>query len=343
MSNQPTASVPPYAQSTPGAPSYNDVTRPPPESYRPQTASDANYNHNPPSNGNSLPYRPPPGTTTSTKADPPYSQPIQTSYPPAYPIPSQSTGLTYPGGPPPSAPGSYGPPLSMADQLPRPAHTPLPVATIAKPSLKATLIATESTLREYMNMQRVRRLKTEPGMDERLRIQAATALGDLRSLREEVADMIKAAEKHRWRRFLVGGVMCVPSPPILPVGVANTPSASFIPLVRILFRRPRTQYRDSSTDMSGGATNDTEYAFFKSKSLVARILRSVQRPGLATLTFFVFAVMYVFQNEVTLRIARTVGKRLKRLSSKVERGEEDVNEEDLKMLQGWRWRILMWS
>ncbi|KAK1831855.1 hypothetical protein QBC39DRAFT_350317 [Podospora conica] len=177
-----------------------------------------------------------------------------------------------------------------------------------------------------MNMQRVRRLKAEPGMDERLRIQAATALGDLRTLRQEVGEMVRAAEKHRWRRFIVGGVI-----------------ASFIPLVRILFRRPRTQYKDSSTDMSGAATNDTEYAFFKSKSLVARILRSIHRPGLATLTFFVFAVMYVFQNEVTLRIARTVGKKLKRLSSKVERGEEDVNEEDLKMLQGWRWRILMWS
>lgn len=221
MSNQPTASVPPYAHSTPGVSSYNDVTRPPPESYRPQTASDsANYNSNiPPSNGNSLPYRPPPAPIASTKADPPYSQPVQTSYPPppgtyppAFPLPPQSTGLTYPG-PPPSAPGSYGPPLSMADQVPRPAHTPLPVATIAKPSLKATRLATESTLREYMNMQRVRRLKTEPGMDERLRIQAATALGDLRSLREEVADLVKAAEKHRWRRFLVGGVMYIPPSP----------------------------------------------------------------------------------------------------------------------------------
>jgi hypothetical protein len=53
--------------------------------------------------------------------------------------------------------------------------------------------------------------------------------------------------------------------------------------------------------------------------------------------------MYVFQNEVTLRVARTVAKRLKKLSSKVERGEEDLSEDDLKLLQGWRWNVLLWS
>lgn len=53
--------------------------------------------------------------------------------------------------------------------------------------------------------------------------------------------------------------------------------------------------------------------------------------------------MYVFQNEVTLRIARTVSKRLKKLSSKVERGDEAINEDDVKLLQGWRWNILLWS
>jgi len=102
----------------------------------------------------------------------------------------------------------------------------------------------------------------------------------------------------------------------------------------MLFRRPQHEV-DSA--------NDTEYAFKKSRSLISRILSSVHRPGMATLAFFVFAVMYVFQNEVTLRVARTVSKRLKRLSSKVERGEEDINEDDLKLLAGWRWNVLLWS
>lgn len=104
--------------------------------------------------------------------------------------------------------------------------------------------------------------------------------------------------------------------------------------MRILFRRPQHE-----TEVA----NDTEYAFRKSKSLIARILRAARRPGIATLAFFVFAVMYVFQNEVTLRVARTVSKRLKRLSAKVERGEDEIGEDDVKLLQGWRWRVLLWS
>ncbi|KAK1759196.1 hypothetical protein QBC47DRAFT_371260 [Echria macrotheca] len=165
------------------------------------------------------------------------------------------------------------------------------------------------------------------GLDERLRIQASAVLGDLRSLRDEVSVLVKTAEGHRWRRFLVGGFI-----------------ATFIPAVRAIFRRPASSSKDRGTDPAlGMAANDTEYAFRRSKSLISRILGSVHRPGLATLAFFVFAVLYVFQNEVTLRVARTIGRRLKKLSAKVERGDEEVSEEDVKLLQNWRWRILMWS
>lgn len=111
------------------------------------------------------------------------------------------------------------------------------------------------------------------------------------------------------------------------------PSASFIPIVKKLFPRP---HREPET------ANNTEYAFRKSKSLISRILDATRRPGIATVAFFVFAVLYVFQNEVSLQVARTVTKRLKKLTSKVEAGE-DVGEEDLKLLQGWRWRVLVWS
>lgn len=92
------------------------------------------------------------------------------------------------------------------------------------------------------------------------------------------------------------------------------------------------------------SSNDTEYAFKRSKSLISRILGSVQGFGkLASFTFFIFAVVYVFQNEVSLRVARTVSKRLKRLTSKLERGDEVVTEADMRLLRGWRWRILLWS
>ena len=77
---------------------------------------------------------------------------------------------------------------------------------------------------------------------------------------------------------------------------------------------------------------------------MARILDSVHgKSGLASVAFFVFAVLYVFQNEVALRVAKTVSKRLKRLRDKVERGEEEISEKDVELLKGWRWRILLWS
>jgi len=62
----------------------------------------------------------------------------------------------------------------------------------------------------------------------------------------------------------------------------------------------------------------------------------------AKVAFFVFAVLYVFQNEVSLRVARTVQKRVRRLMERVERGDEDVDEKDVRMLEGWRWRVLLW-
>ncbi|KAK0719433.1 hypothetical protein B0H67DRAFT_486896 [Lasiosphaeris hirsuta] len=209
------------------------------------------------------------------------------------------------------------PPPLTTNHYPGPSTTPLPLATATKPKLKDTKTATEFALREYMNLQRSRYRKGEVGIEERLRIQASTVLGDLRVLREEVGGLVKSAESHRWRRFIVGGAI-----------------ATFIPVVRTIFRRPSDEKESS---------NNTEYAFRRSRSLISRIMDSAYRPGFATLAFFVFAVMYVFQNEVTLRVSRAVAKRLKRLTSKVERGEEEISEADLKLLQGWRWRILLWS
>lgn len=119
---------------------------------------------------------------------------------------------------------------------------------------------------------------------------------------------------------------------------ANAKSGTLIPAVRRLFRRPESN--------SEGTSNDTEYAFFHSKSLVQRVLDSV-RGGwsgisrLASATFLVFAVLYVFQNEVTLRVASTLSKRLKRLSSKIENSDSyEMSDKDLALLRGWRWRVL---
>lgn len=106
--------------------------------------------------------------------------------------------------------------------------------------------------------------------------------------------------------------------------------------MRKIFRRSHDDHVSS---------NDTEHAFRKSKSLIARILDSVRvhgKSGLASVAFFVLAVLYVFQSEVSLRVARTVAKRLKKLITKVEDGVEDVDDQDLKVINGWRWRVLLW-
>lgn len=109
--------------------------------------------------------------------------------------------------------------------------------------------------------------------------------------------------------------------------------------MRTLFRR----FVPPSSDVTH-ASNDTEYAFARSKSLLARIRASVLGRGgvLAGLALFVFAVLSVFQNEVALRVARTLSKRVKKLAGKVERGGYEVDEADLKALEGWRWRVLLW-
>ncbi|KAI1748418.1 hypothetical protein F4782DRAFT_357346 [Xylaria castorea] len=181
--------------------------------------------------------------------------------------------------------------------------------------LRTIKSACEISLREYASLQKQ---GGGPGR-ERLRAQGALAVSDLRALRSEVAALLKRAEAGRWRKWLLGGIV-----------------AAIIPAIRKIFRRSHDDHISS---------NDTEHAFRKSKSLIARILDSVHghgKSGLASLAFFVLAVLYVFQSEVSLRVARTVSKRLKKLVTKVENGVEDVDEQDWKVLNGWRWRVLLW-
>ena len=55
-------------------------------------------------------------------------------------------------------------------------------------------------------------------------------------------------------------------------------------------------------------------------------------------------MLCVFQAEVSLRVARTVARRLKRLAAKIETGDPGVivlRRKDLDVLKGWRWRVLL--
>ena len=209
--------------------------------------------------------------------------------------------------------------------------------TVTKADIRSARASVEDGLGRLMELQRQQRqhLQYGPGaanvpnstaalVQEQLRLQTGSVLRDLRYVRRAIHGMAKAAENHRFRRWLVGGIL-----------------ATFVPLVRRLFRR-RGSGSNASLDKS--TANNTEYAFVRSRSLVDRMLNSVtRRGGLASVAFFVFAVLYIFSNEVSLRVARTVGRRLKRLSTKLERGDEPLDESDLKQLSGWRWRVLLWG
>ncbi|KAF4464328.1 sodium glutamate symporter [Fusarium albosuccineum] len=179
-------------------------------------------------------------------------------------------------------------------------------------------------LREYLSLQRQRRSGDSAlsayELDTRIRAQSNVILSDLRILHGEVRGIAKEAENHRWRRWIIGGAI-----------------ATFIPFIRRLWRRSHDD------EESAVSANDTEYAFRKSKGLLEHIKNSILGRGrFAKLAFLVFAVLFVFSNEVSIRVARTVQKRLKKLVVRIDQGDPDIDEKDMKLLEGWRWRVLLW-
>ncbi|KAM0818268.1 hypothetical protein AB5N19_04077 [Seiridium cardinale] len=211
-------------------------------------------------------------------------------------------------------PSFQGPSLDprLVNQLPQPT-----AVSNTGYGLKTSRTATEYSLREYMALQKRRRYD-DPVAETRLQIQRDLALADLKTLRGHVAALVKAGESHRWGRWVLGGFF-----------------ATLIPAVRRIFRRPADDEETS---------NDTEYAFQRSKGLISRTWTLVRNNGaLASMGLFVLSVLYVFQAEVSLRVARTVSKRLKRLIQRIEIGNETLDERDMGLFKGWRWRVLNWK
>ncbi|RSL85765.1 hypothetical protein CEP51_003137 [Fusarium floridanum] len=190
--------------------------------------------------------------------------------------------------------------------------------------LQALKTTCQFGLREYLSLQRQRRsgdsAMSAYELDTRIRHHTNVMLSDLRILQSEVRGIGKEAENHRWRRWIIGGAI-----------------ATFIPFIRKFWRR---SHDDEESAMSA---NDTEYAFRKSKGLLEYIKNALLGKGhWAKFAFIVFAVLFVFSNEVSLRVARTVQKRIKKLCARIEHGDPDVDEKDMKVLDGWRWRVLLW-
>ncbi|XWW98855.1 hypothetical protein V2A60_006858 [Cordyceps javanica] len=247
--------------------------------------------------------------------------------------PSEGMALRLgPEGQIPDHPGSvaaFGPPMSQPMPPPPPQQMfappptgPMPMAPAYmqgqdKRDIRTLRQSCQQNFREYLALQQQYR-QFGGNVSDRLRSQTDLVLSDLLSLQLEVRDLARAAQNHRWRKWLMGGIF-----------------ASFIPLVRRIFRR-------NDDEGSKVASNDTEYAFHRSKNILARIKDSVFGVGrLASIAFFVFAALYIFQNEVSLRVAKTTQKRIRQLSDRIHEGDYTLEERDLRVLEGWRWRILL--
>ncbi|KAG5963519.1 hypothetical protein E4U58_003537 [Claviceps cyperi] len=226
------------------------------------------------------------------------------------------------------APESYMPnqlePGSTANNPTIPGRTLTPTALPVPLDVHNLKANTQFHLREYLGLrQKIRQgddgSQAAYALESRLRTEAGMVLGELSTLQAEVRALAKSAQDSRWSRFFMGGAI-----------------AALIPAVRQIFRR-------GSDEDSHVSSNDTEYAFRRSKGLLSGIKRAILGGGaFAKIAMFVFAVFYVFQNEVTIRVARTLNKRLKGLTERVERGDEDISEADLRIFDGWRWRVVLW-
>lgn len=333
-------SYPPPPARSPGQ--SQSQSQPPPDQprYNPQEYPSGSYqpqNYNPQEYSTQQNY-----TTTQTYESQSYgpqtSQPYNPQdYPPisSAPGPLPGPGVSATGLPlrPVSDPNLLTDKTKMASNVPGGGLTDVmrPNAQIAPTVAPSSLRELQGLktncqfgLREFLSLQRQRKsgevTMSSYELDVRLRDTTYTLLSDLKVLQGEVRGIAKEAENHRWRRWIIGGAI-----------------ATFIPIIRRFFKR-------NNDEESQTSANDTEYAFRRSKGLLEHIKDSVLGGTgyLAKLSFFVFAVLYVFSNEVSIRVARTVNKRLKKLCARIEAGDTDIEEKDMKVLEGWRWRVLLW-
>ena len=151
---------------------------------------------------------PPPGSAVSAAQSSGYvpQVPPGTNYPP---IPPPSSGPQYDPryNPPPSTQQAYPPqqPQSFAPPPTRPEAGLSQSPVSFRQGMRSTQSTAESAVREYVALQH--RRKAGEGVEDQLRLQARAAARELGSLRRDVLAFAKNAERHRWRRWLIGGIM----------------------------------------------------------------------------------------------------------------------------------------
>lgn len=234
-------------------------------------------------------------------------------------------------------PGPAAMPLS---QVGEPSHAPivphvqsgLAAPMVMSPQdVKSVKASCHVSLQELVSLQNKRYSlgpSAGPEFERQLSIQAGRVLTELRTLRDELGILTKDAQARRWRKWIIGSAVAVFFPLLHRI----------IPAVKYVFQRTPAEKAEDKT------VSDTEHAFARSKEILSRVKDSVfGKGGFASMTFLVFGVLYIFSNEVSLLVAKKMTKRLRRLSTKIERGDEQITEKDLKTLEGWQWRVLLWS
>jgi hypothetical protein len=73
-------------------------------------------------------------------------------------------------------------------------------------NIKTARLSVEHGLKELISFQQRRFQIDAVAFLDQFQSQSANVLGDLNALRGEVSDIIKAAERHRWRKWLLGGL-----------------------------------------------------------------------------------------------------------------------------------------
>lgn len=177
-------------------------------------------------------------------------------------------------------------------------------------------------------------LKESPSLEEKLRAQSFIALEELSTLHKEVQLLSKSLAASRFHTWIIsGGVTAAVSLLTAYLKVSH--------VARLQKENAAALLSDSSTSIDGSASvnsNAISHLF-----TIPTFLTTPTSRNLALVTVYTLAFLYTAQNEVSIRVARVVSRRLKRLMTKIERGEEIVTDEDLNSLQGWRWRVLFWG
>ncbi|RCI08986.1 hypothetical protein L249_5016 [Ophiocordyceps polyrhachis-furcata BCC 54312] len=214
------------------------------------------------------------------------------------------------------------------------------------PSMASIKASCHAGLHELARLQDSRRLHDGSASAYELEClisgQSQVVISQLRSLEACVRRLAREAEAQRWRRWLLAGALHVP-PFFLPsdekTNGASRERSALIPTIRAIFRRRRRRHQNYHP-AEDSRTNDTEHAFRRSLTLMARIRNGVLGRGgyVASVAMFVLGLLVVFRNEVLLRVARTVYRRLRRLCEALEGGVDEDGLVDGQVLEGWRWR-----